>query len=102
MYQSRGVYMNAKVSNLCTFVMLIRVLRLKVQTLPNLELKLEFWYLPTNVGSVFFKTNSISMDELQVVFCIHNIAYQGRFAFEDYSLLNLPNSFKSSFDFMDG
>lgn len=38
----------------------------------------------------------------QVAFCIHNIAYQGRFAFEDFSLLNLPDSFKSSFDFMDG
>lgn len=38
----------------------------------------------------------------KVVFCIHNIAYQGRFAFDDYSLLNLPISFKSSFDFMDG
>ncbi|KAI5422161.1 granule-bound starch synthase 1, chloroplastic/amyloplastic [Lathyrus oleraceus] len=38
----------------------------------------------------------------KVVFCIHNIAYQGRFAFTDYSLLNLPDQFKSSFDFLDG
>lgn len=38
----------------------------------------------------------------KVAFCIHNIAYQGRFAFSDFSLLNLPDSFKSSFDFMDG
>ncbi|PON73500.1 Glycogen synthase [Parasponia andersonii] len=38
----------------------------------------------------------------KVAFCIHNIAYQGRFAFSDFSLLNLPNQFKSSFDFMDG
>ncbi|KEH18572.1 putative NDP-glucose--starch glucosyltransferase [Medicago truncatula] len=38
----------------------------------------------------------------KVVFCIHNIAYQGRFAFADYSLLNLPDQFKSSFDFIDG
>ncbi|OAY71608.1 Granule-bound starch synthase 1, chloroplastic/amyloplastic, partial [Ananas comosus] len=38
----------------------------------------------------------------KVVFCIHNIAYQGRFAFSDFSLLNLPGSFKSSFDFTDG
>ncbi|XP_028064104.1 granule-bound starch synthase 1, chloroplastic/amyloplastic-like [Camellia sinensis] len=37
-----------------------------------------------------------------VAFCIHNIAYQGRFAFADFSLLNLPDSFKSSFDFIDG
>ncbi|KAF1878369.1 hypothetical protein Lal_00047037 [Lupinus albus] len=39
---------------------------------------------------------------LQVAFCIHNIAYQGRHAFSDFSLLNLPNEFKSSFDFIDG
>nr|XP_015866198.2 granule-bound starch synthase 1, chloroplastic/amyloplastic-like [Ziziphus jujuba var. spinosa]XP_024924147.2 granule-bound starch synthase 1, chloroplastic/amyloplastic-like [Ziziphus jujuba var. spinosa] len=38
----------------------------------------------------------------KVVFCIHNIAYQGRFAFSDFSLLNLPDKFKSSFDFIDG
>ncbi|XP_072061864.1 granule-bound starch synthase 1, chloroplastic/amyloplastic isoform X2 [Arachis hypogaea] len=38
----------------------------------------------------------------KVIFCIHNIAYQGRFAFEDFSLLNLPDQFKSSFDFIDG
>lgn len=39
---------------------------------------------------------------LQVAFCIHNIAYQGRFAFADFMLLNLPDSYKSSFDFIDG
>ncbi|KAI9090400.1 hypothetical protein K1719_028735 [Acacia pycnantha] len=38
----------------------------------------------------------------QVVFCIHNIAYQGRFAFNDFSLLNLPSQFRSSFEFIDG
>ncbi|XP_062074715.1 granule-bound starch synthase 1, chloroplastic/amyloplastic-like [Humulus lupulus] len=38
----------------------------------------------------------------KVTFCIHNIAYQGRFAFTDFSLLNLPDQFKSSFDFIDG
>lgn len=38
----------------------------------------------------------------KVVFCIHNIAYQGRFAFKDFGLLNLPDQFKSSFDFIDG
>ncbi|KAK4285050.1 hypothetical protein QN277_001796 [Acacia crassicarpa] len=38
----------------------------------------------------------------KVVFCIHNIAYQGRHAFADFCLLNLPNEFKSSFDFIDG
>ncbi|XP_077234141.1 granule-bound starch synthase 1, chloroplastic/amyloplastic-like [Tasmannia lanceolata] len=38
----------------------------------------------------------------KVVFCMHNIAYQGRFAFSDFSLLNLPDQFKSSFDFVDG
>ncbi|KAL6004129.1 hypothetical protein ACLOJK_004676 [Asimina triloba] len=38
----------------------------------------------------------------KVAFCIHNIAYQGRFAFSDFSFLNLPDQFKSSFDFIDG
>ncbi|KAB1215553.1 Granule-bound starch synthase 1, chloroplastic/amyloplastic [Morella rubra] len=38
----------------------------------------------------------------KVVFCIHNIAYQGRFPFSDFSLLNLPDQFKGSFDFIDG
>ncbi|XWS46303.1 hypothetical protein CRYUN_Cryun14cG0054200 [Craigia yunnanensis] len=38
----------------------------------------------------------------KVAFCIHNIAYQGRFAFADFSLLNLPDEFKTSFDFVDG
>ncbi|KAI3453298.1 hypothetical protein Pfo_009961 [Paulownia fortunei] len=38
----------------------------------------------------------------KVAFCIHNIAYQGRFAFSDFSLLNLPDQYKSSFDFIDG
>uniref|UniRef100_A0A5B7AVA9 Granule-bound starch synthase 1, chloroplastic/amyloplastic n=1 Tax=Davidia involucrata TaxID=16924 RepID=A0A5B7AVA9_DAVIN len=38
----------------------------------------------------------------KVAFCIHNIAYQGRFASSDFSLLNLPQQFKGSFDFIDG
>ncbi|XP_058105004.1 granule-bound starch synthase 1, chloroplastic/amyloplastic-like isoform X2 [Magnolia sinica] len=38
----------------------------------------------------------------KVAFCIHNISYQGRYAFSDFSLLNLPDEFKSSFDFVDG
>ncbi|KAK9713610.1 hypothetical protein RND81_06G039300 [Saponaria officinalis] len=38
----------------------------------------------------------------KVAFCIHNIAYQGRFPFADFPLLNLPNEFRSSFDFIDG
>ncbi|CAI9759311.1 unnamed protein product [Fraxinus pennsylvanica] len=38
----------------------------------------------------------------KVAFCIHNIAYQGRFAFSDFPLLGLPDSYKSSFDFIDG
>ncbi|KAM1986175.1 hypothetical protein ACFX15_033597 [Malus domestica] len=38
----------------------------------------------------------------KVAVCIHNIAYQGRFAFADFALLNLPNEFKSSFEFIDG
>lgn len=38
----------------------------------------------------------------KVVFCIHNIAYQGRFAFSDFSMLNLPEEFKESLGFIDG
>lgn len=38
----------------------------------------------------------------KVSFCIHNIAYQGRFAFSDFPLLNLPDEFRGSFDFIDG
>ncbi|XP_031259099.1 granule-bound starch synthase 1, chloroplastic/amyloplastic-like [Pistacia vera] len=38
----------------------------------------------------------------KVAFCIHNIAYQGRFAIADFSLLNLPDQFRGSFDFIDG
>ncbi|GMH08829.1 hypothetical protein Nepgr_010669 [Nepenthes gracilis] len=38
----------------------------------------------------------------KVAFCIHNVAYQGRFAFSDFSILNLPNHFMGSFDFVDG
>ncbi|CAL9052179.1 unnamed protein product [Musa banksii] len=38
----------------------------------------------------------------KVAFCIHNIAYQGRFAYSDFARLNLPDKFKSSFDFIDG
>ncbi|CAM6105177.1 unnamed protein product [Calypogeia fissa] len=38
----------------------------------------------------------------KVAFCVHNIAYQGRFPFADFPLLNLPDSFQRSFGFMDG
>jgi granule-bound starch synthase len=38
----------------------------------------------------------------KVAFCVHNIAYQGRFAFADFDKLGLPDSFRGSFDFMDG
>ncbi|XP_078162198.1 granule-bound starch synthase 1, chloroplastic/amyloplastic-like [Carex rostrata] len=38
----------------------------------------------------------------KVAFCIHNIAYQGRFAYDDFALLNLPDVFKPSFEFYDG
>ncbi|XP_031496814.1 granule-bound starch synthase 1b, chloroplastic/amyloplastic-like [Nymphaea colorata] len=38
----------------------------------------------------------------KVAFCIHNISYQGRFAAPDFELLNLPDYFRSSFEFTDG
>ncbi|KAF6159614.1 hypothetical protein GIB67_034576 [Kingdonia uniflora] len=56
--------------------------------------------LPCYIKSLY-KSQGI-YESAKVVFCIHNIAYQGRFAFSDFSLLNLPDSFKSSFDFFDG
>lgn len=53
-------------------------------------------YLKSNYKSKGLYKNA------KVAFCIHNIAYQGRFAFQDFALLNLPDQFKSSFDFIDG
>ncbi|KAG0564949.1 hypothetical protein KC19_8G152000 [Ceratodon purpureus] len=38
----------------------------------------------------------------KVAFCVHNIAYQGRFAFADFDRLGLTDQFRSSFDFIDG
>jgi granule-bound starch synthase len=35
----------------------------------------------------------------RVAYCVHNIAYQGRFPAEDFNLLNVPNQFKSAFTF---
>ncbi|CAN0840796.1 Granule-bound starch synthase 1, chloroplastic/amyloplastic [Linum grandiflorum] len=56
--------------------------------------------LPCYLKSIY-QANGIYTNA-KVAFCIHNIAYQGRFGFSDFSLLNLPDSFRSSFDFMDG
>ncbi|CAI9093345.1 OLC1v1028825C1 [Oldenlandia corymbosa var. corymbosa] len=56
--------------------------------------------LPCYLKSMY-QSRGIYMNA-KVVFCIHNIAYQGRFAFADFPLLNLPDKFRSSFDFMDG
>jgi granule-bound starch synthase len=53
-------------------------------------------YLKTN-----YHPDGIYRDA-KVAFCIHNISYQGRFALADFGELNLPNRFKSSFDFLDG
>lgn len=51
---------------------------------------------------LYFPIHSGFFCHCKVAFCIHNIAYQGRFAFADFALLNLPDKFKSSFDFIDG
>ncbi|KAL8192635.1 hypothetical protein R6Q57_027820 [Mikania cordata] len=56
--------------------------------------------LPCYLKSMY-QTRGLYMSA-KVAFCIHNIAYQGRFAFADFELLNLPDEFKSSFDFIDG
>nr|BAL68137.1 chloroplastic granule-bound starch synthase 1 [Coix lacryma-jobi var. ma-yuen]BAL68138.1 chloroplastic granule-bound starch synthase 1 [Coix lacryma-jobi var. ma-yuen]BAL68139.1 chloroplastic granule-bound starch synthase 1 [Coix lacryma-jobi var. ma-yuen] len=50
-----------------------------------------------------YQSNGIYRDaKASTAFCIHNISYQGRFAFTDYPELNLPERFRSSFDFIDG
>eukprot|EP00210_Caulerpa_lentillifera_P004667 g4452.t1 len=36
------------------------------------------------------------------IFCVHNIAFQGRFWQQDFSLLRLPESSKYRFEFVDG
>ncbi|XP_072986292.1 granule-bound starch synthase 1b, chloroplastic/amyloplastic-like [Typha latifolia] len=56
--------------------------------------------LPCYLKSVY-QANGI-YKKAKVAFCIHNIAYQGRFAFSDFDLLNLPDHFIPSFDFIDG
>ncbi|KAG1355314.1 Granule-bound starch synthase 1, chloroplastic/amyloplastic [Cocos nucifera] len=56
--------------------------------------------LPCYLKSIH-KPNGI-YKSAKVAFCIHNIAYQGRFAFPDFELLNLPDHFMPSFDFIDG
>ncbi|KAM7258414.1 hypothetical protein ACFE04_014155 [Oxalis oulophora] len=56
--------------------------------------------LPCYLKSIY-QSQGIYM-KAKVAFCIHNIAYQGRFSFSDFSLLNLPDKFRSSFDFIDG
>ncbi|PWZ12330.1 Granule-bound starch synthase 1b, chloroplastic/amyloplastic [Zea mays] len=56
--------------------------------------------LPCYLKSMY-KSNGIYKNA-KVAFCIHNIAYQGRFARADFDLLNLPDSFLPSFDFIDG
>ncbi|TYG91584.1 hypothetical protein ES288_A12G273900v1 [Gossypium darwinii] len=56
--------------------------------------------LPCYLKSMY-QSRDIYMNA-KVAFCIHNIAYQGRFPFSDFSVLNLPDRFKSSFDFFDG
>lgn len=56
--------------------------------------------LPCYLKSMY-KANGI-YKSANVLFCIHNIAYQGRFGFSDFALLNLPDRFKASFDFIDG
>ncbi|XP_048558397.1 granule-bound starch synthase 1b, chloroplastic/amyloplastic isoform X2 [Triticum urartu] len=56
--------------------------------------------LPCYLKSMY-KQNGI-YENAKVAFCIHNIAYQGRFPRADFELLNLPESFVPSFDFVDG
>jgi granule-bound starch synthase len=77
-YHPNGIYRDAKVSSPC--------FREKVSIF----------------SCVHSETNRLRLESTQVAFCIHNISYQGRFALADFGGLNLPNRFKSSFDFLDG
>ncbi|XP_039022762.1 granule-bound starch synthase 1, chloroplastic/amyloplastic-like isoform X1 [Hibiscus syriacus] len=56
--------------------------------------------LPCYLKSMYQSTG-IYMNA-KVAFCIHNISYQGRFQFSNFAVLNLPDRFKCSFDFLDG
>lgn len=40
--------------------------------------------------------------DAKCLFCIHNIAFQGRFWPEDFEVLELPEKSRSRFDFVDG
>lgn len=80
-YKPKGIYTSAKVGT-CSLWKCLH----KISGQPPFYSKVEFCFV--NI--------------LQVAFCIHNIAYQGRFAFSDFSLLGLPDELKSSFDFIDG
>jgi len=78
MYQTKGIYKNAKV-------------------------RIYLLYACLSSSVIHSRETDFPFDpSWQVAYCIHNIAYQGRHSFADFSLLNLPNKFKSSFDFTDG
>lgn len=81
-YKPKGVYKSARVGTLfaCLELSNIRIM----------------------VSQLLLKSEDFCFVNFQVAFCIHNIAYQGRFGFTDFSLLNLPDEFKSSFEFVDG
>eukprot|EP00850_Spirogloea_muscicola_P007942 SM000041S15501 [mRNA] locus=s41:446932:451623:- [translate_table: standard] len=59
----------------------------------------------TSLLPCYLKSNYKSRGVYQnakVAFCTHNVAYQGRFAAEDFNLLNIPAQFRDSFNFIDG
>ncbi|CAM6021646.1 unnamed protein product [Sphagnum balticum] len=55
--------------------------------------------LPCYLKSIY--KSSGQFPSAKVAFCVHNIAYQGRFAFSDFQQLGLPEEFISSFEFYD-
>jgi granule-bound starch synthase len=55
--------------------------------------------LPCYLKSIY--KSSGQFPNAKVAFCVHNIAYQGRFAFSDFQQLGLPEEFISSFEFYD-
>ncbi|OIV90740.1 hypothetical protein TanjilG_21871 [Lupinus angustifolius] len=56
--------------------------------------------LPCYLKSMY-KSRGIYKNAKAIIYLLSE-SYQGRHAFSDFSLLNLPNEFKSSFDFIDG
>lgn len=95
-YQSNGIYRAAKVLHLLLKLYILSAFICMHILLFILKQAYQF------CGSFWPEFYIATSFHGQVAFCIHNISYQGRFSFDDFAQLNLPDRFKSSFDFIDG